>query len=580
MRHAILALVLTVGALPAVADRDHVLVRYDFDKETVETGPYTLMVFEHSAGTVELSEAYRYSGYRSVEIRDVAGDGDFTELQGYFSDRTSGRLFLHFALMAAEPAERFNVAFAGTAHFNEVKHGLGIWLKARDGVMLQRTSGEDQPLFDLGAFTWYVFDLSYDIDAGSYDLTVREEGREEPLVELSDQPNVAGEPGSMIHKFSFIGDVPWMDESNAHFFVDDITVSADRPVRQKPFVAPGRRMLFVDMWDRYRRLTYRKPGCPPTLGHSDFGLTPQDLQELDRAGLLDRINALIDGKAKPRPNDEPGDALEQTLAGIELWRQGCRKTSRCDAACREELLARSEEWLPGAKLLPMCRVMALAAADKWAAADELFVSIYPDWHDDPRFPSIAAVLGLARDRFDDAEYELAAVPEEVAAERSDVALRRLWSGELDRSLVDLLKQRYPDAWSFHVATALAAEHRFYVLLWQSRHDEAARYAERMSARMQELDLSPGRWIERQGDASFYAGDYSAALDSYRAALPQLQHPASALLKLSDVHFKLGNLDEERAYRQRIYGTLEPRWTHRDPEPGITLEPCQRCPDTE
>ncbi len=208
------------------------------------------------------------------------------------------------------------------------------------------------------------------------------------------------------------------------------------------------------------------------------------------------------------------------------------------------------------------------------------MSIYPDWHDDPRCPASAAVRGLARDRLDDAEYELAAVSEEVAAERSDDALRRLWSGELDRSLVDLLKQRYPDEWSLHVATALAAEHRFYVLLWQSRHDEAARYAERMSTRMKELGLSPGRWIERQGDASFYAGDYSAALDSYRTALPQLQHPASALLKLSDVHFKLGNLDEERAYRQKIYGTLEPGWTRRDPEPGLTLEPCQRCPDTE
>jgi len=580
MCRAILALALIVGAVPAAAGRDHVLVRYDFDEETVETGPYTLMVFEHSAGTVELSETYRYSGYRSVEIRDVAGDEDFTELQGYFADRISGKLFLHFALMAAEPAERFNVAFAGTAHFNEVKSGLGVWLKARDGVMLHRTSGEDLPLFELDAFAWYVFDVSYDIDAGSYDLTVREENRDEPLVELFDQPNVSGEPGSMIHKFSFIGDVPWMDGSNAHFFVDDLSISADRPVRQGPFVAPGRRMLFVDMWDHYRRLTYKKPGCPPILGHSDFGLTPRDLQELDRAGLLGRVNALIDGRSKPQPIEEPVDALEQTLAGIELWRQGCRRTSSCDAACREELLARSEALLPDAKLLPMCRVMALAEAGEWAAADELFVSIYPDWHDDPRFPSIAAVLGLARERLDDAEYELAAVPEEVAEEQSDEALRRLWSGRLDRFLVDLLKQRYPDSWSLHVATALSAEHRFYVLLWQRRHDEAARYAERMSSQMTKLGLSPGRWIERRGDASFYAGDYSAALDSYSGALPHLEYPASALLKLSDVHFKLGNLEDERAYRQKIYGTLEPRWTRRDPEPGLDLDRCQRCPDTD
>lgn len=582
MRAAILIfLVLAAGVLPAPADRDHVLVRYDFDEETVETGPYTLMVFEHSAGTVELSETYRYSGYRSVEIRDVAGDGDFTELQGYFADRTAGKLFLRFALMAAEPAERFNVAFAGPAHFHqEVKHGLGVWLRALDGVMHHRTAGEDRPLFEVDAFTWYVFDLSYDIDAGTYDLTVRGEGREEPLVELFDQPNATGTPGSMIHKFSFIGDVPWRDESNAHFFVDDITVSADRPVRQRPFVAPGRRMLFVDMWDHYRRRTYKKPGCPPVLGHDDFGLTARDLQGLDRAGLLARVNALIDGKAKPDPIDEPVGVNERILAGIELWRQGCRKTSRCDVACREASLARAEEWLPGTKLLPMCRVMALAEKGDWAAADELFVSVYPDWHDDPRFPSIAAVLGLARGRIDDAEYELAAVPEEVATEQAGVALRRLWSGDLDRSLVEALKQSHPDSWSVQLATALAAEHRFYVLLWQGRHDEAALYAGRMSTRMMELGLSPGRWIERRGDASFYAGDYVIALESYRAALPALRHPSSALLKLSDVHFKLGNLEEERAYREKIYGTLEPRWTHRDPEPGVSFEPCQLCSDTD
>jgi hypothetical protein len=88
----------------------------------------------------------------------------------------------------------------------------------------------------------------------------------------------------------------------------------------------------------------------------------------------------------------------------------------------------------------------------------------------------------------------------VTAERPDIALRRLWSGELDRTLVDLLKQRYPDAWNLRLASALTAEHRFYVLQWQSRHDEAARYAERVSRRMTDLGLSPGRWIERLGDA--------------------------------------------------------------------------------
>ena len=102
----------------------------------------------------------------------------------------------------------------------------------------------------------------------------------------------------------------------------------------------------------------------------------------------------------------------------------------------------------------------------------------------------------------------------------------------------------------------------------------------MAGRISGLGLTPGRWIERQADAAFYAGDYSQALGRYREALPLTDHPASVLLKLSDVHVKLGNLDEERAYRQKIYGTLEPKWTHRDPEPELDLDPCQRCPGNE
>jgi tetratricopeptide (TPR) repeat protein len=339
-------------------------------------------------------------------------------------------------------------------------------------------------------------------------------------------------------------------------------------------------MLFVDMWDYYRRQMYANPDCPPVLGHTDFGLLPRDLQALERAGLLDRIDALIDGNVGASSTGDSLDPLEQTLAGVELWSHGCRKTPDCDATCRGELLEQAEKKLPRAKLPPMCRVLALAEAGRWTAADELFISIYPDWRDDPRFPSIAAVLGLARGRFDEAEYELAVVPEEIDSGRHQPALRQLWSGQLDRSLVDRLKRTFPERWSAHLASALAAEHRFYVMLWQRRHDEAMRYAGRMTERMRAFDLSPGRWIERQADAAFHAGDFDEALTRYREALPFRDHPASVLLKLSDVHFKLGNLDQERAYRQKIYGTLEPKWTRRDPEPGLGLDAGQLCPGTD
>ena len=118
MRSAVPSCILALSLTATLAAAESaVLVDYDFDGEAVATGPYTLMVFENSRGSVSLTESFRNSGRRSVEIRDVAGDGEFAELQGYFDDPGTGRVFVHFAFMSAEPKESFNIALAGPAHF-------------------------------------------------------------------------------------------------------------------------------------------------------------------------------------------------------------------------------------------------------------------------------------------------------------------------------------------------------------------------------------------------------------------------------------------------------------------------------
>jgi tetratricopeptide (TPR) repeat protein len=566
----------STGPLAAVvAEEDsHVLVRYDFDEETLETGPYTVMVFENSRGTVELTSTYRYSGHRAVEIRDVAGDGDFAELQGYFPNRNSGRLFVHFALMTATPEETFNFALAGPAHFKLVDNGIGLWLENRDGVLHHVVAGEALELFAPRSFTWYVVDLVLDIDAGTYDLTIGEEDSSEPVVAVTGVPNAVGTPGSRIHKFSFIGDVPGTDGSNVHLFVDDIVISADRPVPQGPFVAPGRRMLFVDIWDYWRRQMYRRPGCPPVLDHDDFGLDPADLQSLSDAGGLERYEALADGR---EPTGDPPEGLapylRDALEGVTLWREGCSRKS--DESVNALRLA--AERLPRAKLIPMSLVMALAADRRWTEADELFLSIYAGWRNDPRFPSISALLGIARGDLDEAESWLATTPEELPDAYHHPLVRRLWAGEIDRGLVAELKTELGGAWTRYVETALAAEHRYYVLLWQKHYDQARLYAERMVERFRALELPPGRWLERVGDAAFYAGDYVSALRAYEVALDDAANATAVLLKLSDVHFKLGNAELERGFREKIYGTLEPKTSRRDPAPGVRFDPCE-CPD--
>jgi hypothetical protein len=42
---------------------------------------------------------------------------------------------------------------------------------------------------------------------------------------------------------------------------------------------------------------------------------------------------------------------------------------------------------------------------------------------------------------------------------------------------------------------------------------------------------------------------------YEESLRLLQDPAQVYLKLSDTHFMLGDLELERLYREKIYGSL-------------------------
>lgn len=132
-----------------------VLVEYHFDDEDLATGPDTMLIIQRAKGTVRLSERYRYSGTRSVEVRSVAGDGNFPELQGYLANRKRGTLAFHFALLVANPTEKMNIAIAGPAHFNLSKHGLAVWLTTtHSGKLAQVTNRQTEELFDLRAFTW------------------------------------------------------------------------------------------------------------------------------------------------------------------------------------------------------------------------------------------------------------------------------------------------------------------------------------------------------------------------------------------------------------------------------------------
>ena len=235
---------LAAAAPAAAADPSPILVSYSFDDGKTDTGPDTFSVFRNARGNVQLSNAFRASGYQSVEIRDVAGDRDFPELQGYFPERRDGWLVIHFALLVTDPAEELNVALAGPRGFGLTEDGISFWLSTRDGDLIHTTDSIPKRLLRLKPFTWYGIDADYDVVRGRYDLRIYEEGIEEPVVSLKDVPNAGSHPGSAVSMFSYIGDLK--DRSNVVYYVDDVVVATDRKIKLPRFIAPGRRQYFVD----------------------------------------------------------------------------------------------------------------------------------------------------------------------------------------------------------------------------------------------------------------------------------------------------------------------------------------------
>lgn len=298
-----------------------VLASYTFDEAfrgspSQTSGPDTFRVFERARGSVTRTTHFRLSGEHSLELRDVAGDGDFPELMGFFELRESGQLYAHFAFLVVDPDQELNVAFIGPGGFRLAEDGFAFWLRSLDGVLCHVSDSMPKKLFRLEAFTWYLVDVLYDIDRGIYQLGIEEEGAAEPLVALADQPNAGNHPGSAVSTFSFVSD-PFEDRSEVVYYVDDIVLGAERDIGPGRFVAPGRRKLFVEMQVEERR-----------------GRERERLQAVREAAGAVGETATTSTEPAPDPwlaaiaEGRPGDAYRQARGRlVELEAKGASESS-------------------------------------------------------------------------------------------------------------------------------------------------------------------------------------------------------------------------------------------------------------
>lgn len=520
-RRAVVSLIAVLGAAAGTAHAappaaPAVFVSYSFDDD-VATGPDTFAIYRYGKGHVRLSQAFHVSGYRSVELRDVKGDGAFPELQGYFPEQRRGRLYFHFAFLVANPREELNIALAGPRWFQKEKDGIAFWLGTRGGRLVHVTDQVEKGLLAVEPFVWYAVDVAYDVDRGRYDLSLVREGQAEPLVALREQPNTPGRPGSAVDKFSFVG-APFADTSNVDYFVDDVTLSSDRPPARRPFVAPGRRKLFVDLFRAYRqRLLERR--CLPPRDAEELGLAREDLPQL-AGGDLTRALA-----GEPIEGGIVGGATGPVMAALGTWSRGCRALESGDAAAAQARFAEAVALAPDSLPYRLASVQALVASRRFAEADAVLDTLAA-WADDPRYAAASAFVGLGRGDLARAEAAL----REPAARAGGVA-------PTDR---------------------LVTEQYFYVLLWQEQAEAARDFARRWAERLAAASPAFNAWTERAGDACFALRDLSGARAAYALAIAgEKDHGALRVLylKLADVAYLDGDAATERRFREHYYGAL-------------------------
>jgi len=357
-------------------------------------------------------------------------------------------------------------------------------------------------------------------------------------------------PGSTVNMFSFIGDLE--DRQNAAYYVDDVILASHQSVAQADFIAPGRRKLFVDIWNDYHQALYGQIQCLPAVQSADLGVDVEVFTGLVANGYYDVLNQLL-----AQADVEPGDWRNQPhLRAIDLWRRGCANLLQREWRQAIEHFSEARDLVPLARMYRLSLALAHAGAGDYDRSNTLFATSQWEWPNEPRFAVAQAMAGLSRADLGSAEQWLARLALGAWEDGGQAVFEGLYSGYFDHNLIERLKLYDPDDWPALLEQAVITEQYYFALLWQQRYYEAYGYARDLTARLQALGFVSAKWQERTGDAAFYSRDYAEALTWYEASLGVPGACYCNYLKMADIFHLRGDSASERKYREMIYGRFE------------------------
>ena len=351
---------------------------------------------------------------------------------------------------------------------------------------------------------------------------------------------------------------PYGDRSNVVYYVDDVVIGTDETVASLPFVAPGRRKLFVDLFRDYQRLLAERPRCLPPSGPEDVGLTAADLTDLGREGLLYAAERLLAGeRVDPQAFVRRGEGRWRTVFdALADWSAGCAALETGQPTQALPRFEKAAAAVPEGRLFSLSGALALGGLKRFAEADER-MALLSDWREDPRYAVASAFLGIARGDLDRAEAWLQD-PAARVLDRDLNPLLRVFRNGFRGELLATLKGQLGAEFQERLEETLVTEQYYHVQLWKGRYDVARDYALRMGERLRRADLPAGVWAGRAGDAAFYGQDLREAHELYdRAIQGEKDHGAlmALYLKLADLAYLSGDLETERSLREHYYGAL-------------------------
>ena len=272
----------------------------------------------------------------------------------------------------------------------------------------------------------------------------------------------------------------------------------------------------MDAYTEYRRTQEAQPRCLPAASLEDLGLVPHDSAA---PGALEAIRDILSGTTRGNEGTTPNGerAAVPGVRAAAQWRRGCLALEEGEAQTALEHFDRAVRLAPRGRIYALSSTLALIALVRHEAAEDRLAAIAAEWgDDDPRFAIVAARLAFARGDVSGAQETL-----QAAAQRDGRAAERYYSA----------------------------------LLWNGRWREAGELAAAWAHRTS-IARERAAWLERAGDAAFHLGEALLSRDLYEEAGRAAPGEASIFLKLADVAFLLHDLDSERRYRERYFGTLD------------------------